>query len=422
MPSIKPKLQWIDILRFLCAVEIVGFHWLRGSYKLGSFGCPASLNPVMDYKSTGLGWHGLLLSFHIGCAPYPMLLMNRLLGFLFGYGWEAVSIFILISGFSLTLHLPEDRGRYFWRRWYAGRLRRVLVPYYEIAFPLVTLFLLILRIHHAPGGFGERLQLRLAPLASGSGRSIYLGHLFLVDIFHGRQASLFTPAWWFVPAILIAYLCFPLFTSLMRAFGRRGFLAFAFTLTAASYGLAQHGFLADSAWYFIVTNEAFSFALGIAAASCWKDSARRTQATHLLTSPLTAITAVGLVIAGNLFNGYHALYPYSTAVFTVGLATLGIQVARVLARSDAMRRLASVDAFRLYLVHQPFVAPFAMILKPIFGAATTAAGLPIFLVFVYLLAKLLGRFAFFDKSVRRIAAIAKVPSRVKPLPSRSLAS
>ena len=163
------------MLRFSCAVEIEGFHWLRGSYKLSAYGCPASLNPVMDYKSTGLGWHGLLLPMQIGCAPYPISVVNRLLGFLFGYGWEAVSLFILISGFSLTLHLPEVRGHHFWRRWYAGRFRRVLTPYYEIALPLITVFLIILRIHHAPGGFLARLQFKLAPLASGSVPSIYAG-------------------------------------------------------------------------------------------------------------------------------------------------------------------------------------------------------------------------------------------------------
>lgn len=402
MPDTKLNLAWMDVLRFLCAVEIVAFHWLRGSYKLGAFGCPASLSPVGDYKATGLGWHGLMLPLQIGCAPYPISLIHRMLGFLFGYGWEAVSLFILISGFSLTLHLPEDRAPHYWRRWYVKRLRRILVPYYEIALPLVTIFLVILRIHHMPGGFLGRLQFKLAPLAHGSVPSIYLGHLFLIDVYHGREAQLFTPAWWFIPAILTAYLCFPLFTSLMRILGRPGFLAGAFALSVVSYALVQHGFLFDSAWYFAVTNEAFSFALGMTAASFWKDPARRTQVKRVLLNPLTTVLAMGLIVAGNLFNAYPNVYPFSSAVFTVGFAALGIQIARGLARWEAVRRVASVDAFRLYLVHQPFVAPLSMIFKSLLGAAATAVGLPLFLIFVYLLTQLIGKYAYLERSFRRL--------------------
>ncbi len=388
----KPYLEWMSVLRLLCAIQIVGFHWLRASYKLGAFGCPGSQSPVTDYLDTGLKWQGLFLSLNAPCSTGAAATLHALLGIGFGYGWEAVNLFILISGFVLSFTFAGCVRSHDWGSWYKRRLRRILLPYYEIALPLLTLFYAVLHIRASHSRMLHRIQEKLAGQVTGSMPANYFKHIFLVDP-HQRQwiANFCAPAWWFIPAILVAYLCFPLYIALFQRLGHLLFLGLALGISIVSYQLTQRGVLIENAWYFAVLNEAFSFSLGIVAGALWKDPSQKLRLEALLSRASVMVFGFVLVLGGNLLNDYHRTYSLSSAFFTTGLAIVGFRLAKFLSGIRWIRALGGVDAFRVYLIHQPFAAPLAMTLIVLNHTWATPVGLPIFLTFSFFLSYLFER-------------------------------
>lgn len=145
----KSRLDWLDILRVLCALQIAGIHWLRACLHAGLFAntsLPESFrNFIWSYQNNNMGFQ-MLQNF-----PNYLMLDNQNdlaagltnnVGYLFGFGWEALNVFILISGFSLTLKLTDwpKLPVIYWFGWYKQRFRRILFPYYLIVIILFGSF------------------------------------------------------------------------------------------------------------------------------------------------------------------------------------------------------------------------------------------------------------------------------------------
>ena len=376
----REVLPWLSVLRLLCALEIVGFHWLRANFRLGLFGCAGALNVVADYQDTHLGFRGFAPVLSQACNPHATAVVSEVLGVLFGFGWEAVNVFIVISGFVLALGLPSVRPGKFWLQWYSRRLARILLPYYKIALPFITAFILLLHVPGRSSGVLSRFQAKLSTLFSGGIVSTYLTHVFLIDPTRKHWAvSFFSPAWWFVPAILVAYLCFPLFVTLAEKLGTTALLSISFVITVCAYKLTASGLLVNNAWYFVVLNESFSFSLGVAAGSLWRNPERRDRLQRSIASPRITALGIALVILGNVSNWFHGAYPFSSPLFTIGLCLLGFQVAVHLARIYRIRELASLDAYILYLLHQPLATPLAVLSVMLLHGKSVILGLPCYL-------------------------------------------
>ena len=122
MLSGKPdagRVVWLDVLRLICAIAIVGFHWLRACFSHAAFGRGELRSLIDPYRNPGLGtgqFHYLLLD---RTGPPAASLVNDALGWLFGFGWEAVNVFILLSG--LSEHSLRDAGARTITRWSNGR-------------------------------------------------------------------------------------------------------------------------------------------------------------------------------------------------------------------------------------------------------------------------------------------------------------
>ena len=129
--SSRHRILWLDLLRLICAVEIVGFHWLRAAAKTGAFGGPQ--NFILSYRMLNIG----VVEHFIASTWTSSSSLHRwtydAIGLAFGFGWEAVNVFVLLSGLSLAISLGHSDRPSSWPSWIARRLKRILVPFYLVS-------------------------------------------------------------------------------------------------------------------------------------------------------------------------------------------------------------------------------------------------------------------------------------------------
>ena len=151
--------------------------------------------------------HGYISVWNIFAQRYPSGLLDRLTHWMI-YGHFAVSVFIVISGFSLMLPLVRGDGALkggptaFFKR----RARRILPPYY-CAMGLSLLVWLFLFSHdwRHPG-----LPFSLADI---------LSHLFLVHNFSRATMGTINGTFWSIAVESQIYLVFPLLVWLWKRIG-----------------------------------------------------------------------------------------------------------------------------------------------------------------------------------------------------------
>jgi exopolysaccharide production protein ExoZ len=375
-PPQTQRVLWLDVSRVLCAIMILGIHWLHASFNVGLFGNGDPRGIVMNYQIQSGGFqlfHYLLIA---GTAHTLSTWLTNLIGLLGGFGWEAVSALILISGFSLALaQRSQQLTNADWRGWFAKRAQRILIPFYLIALPLLALCGLALMIlPHVHGSFAGALSAKLASQFHTPPLGVVLSHLILIDPwgFEGT-ADFFAPAWWFVPAILLAYLIYPV----LRRAGRykHGFplLAAAALITIGSYSLVEAKLLFGETWYTIVSEELFNFTFGIVIAQWWLDGGR-TKIERVLGDPSVAMSAFAMFIVGNIFNWTPPLRPMASILFGPSLVVMIVFISKLIEHSRTGRLLTRLDPYDLYLIHQPFAFPIALISKVIFHSYAVFIG------------------------------------------------
>jgi hypothetical protein len=393
------RIAWLDALRLVCAIEIVGHHWLRAGHQVGLFGSPNAQTIAEAFwgnSDRGFGALRLLLIDH---RPTLLAAVDNVIGLAFGFGWEAANVFILLSGLTLGLTAAGRTVASRPARWFVRRLRRILLPYYCIAGPcLVAAFVFEASFSGSQGILGV-LAGKIDGLLPGSWELILLEHVILLDP-TGRQwvANFFAPAWWFVPAILLGYACFPAMLRCIERFGNRASLLLALGISAVSYRLVQDDVLLNNAWYYVVLNECFNFVLGIVVGRSLRDGGTRQHLAAFFGSARAAGIGLILFAAGNVLNWFAATYPIASPLFTSGMCLLFAWLAVRLVRHGVVARLAqSVDVYRLYLLHQPLAFPVAVLCAKLLGRFGLAAGLPIYLAIVGAV------FAASELLVRRLA-------------------
>jgi hypothetical protein len=263
-------------------------------------------------------------------------------------------------------------------------LRRILLPYYCIAGPLLAAALIFRGAFTGHSGVLGAFAEKIDGLIPGTWDHVLLIHAFLVDPSRPQWvASFFSPAWWFVPAILVGYACFPMMLFCLDRFGSRVSLLVAFCITLVSYQLVLDDILLDNAWYFVVLNECFSFVLGMAVGRSLLDASGRRRILDFLGSWRALGIGLALFVVGNVLNWFAVTYPLASPAYSTGMSmVLGFLAIR-LARFGALSRLAQrVDIYLLYLLHQPFAFPVALICARTLGRAGLSLGLLIFLALV----------------------------------------
>jgi peptidoglycan/LPS O-acetylase OafA/YrhL len=273
-------------------------------------------------------------------------------------GRLAVDLFIVLSGFCLTLPLLKTgtlQGGvlHFLRR----RARRILPAYYgTLALSLVLIWTLI------GAQTGSFWDVSLPVTRNGM-----IAHLFLLqDVFHPHEINY---AMWSIAVEWHIYFLFPLLVLAWRRLGpwANAVLAIALSLTVF------HG-LHNTVFRGVTVHFVGLFALGMLGASlAFGRETRFERAWLALTAALTA--AVAILLACGF--GTHLSSPRAAVLETVvGLATMTLLVAVTRRPEDVLNRLLAwpplaqvgLFSYSLYLIHAPLlqvawqymVAPFRL--------------------------------------------------------------
>jgi hypothetical protein len=306
-------------------------------------------------------------------------LFNNLLGLIFGFGWQAVNVFVVISGFSLVLSRANRHQK---GTWIARRAKRILTPYWLIAVPLVFLLVglgwILPYLHHPLAlQMQEKLKLLSTPPAE-----LVASHLLLFNPWETAGiASFLSPAWWFVPAILAAYLAFDLFSRGLQALQARSFLALTFGISVLA-ALGNHAGILPikQGWYYILLYEPFLFALGIVCGTLYFNPETRESFEKTLFSPTALWLGLLMVPLGSALNWLPATHLLlGSSIYTIGLCIVGAHLARKLQTLEIVKPLLRCDPYYLYLMHQPFAYPMALLSRALFGPLAAACGLVIYL-------------------------------------------
>jgi peptidoglycan/LPS O-acetylase OafA/YrhL len=403
--SRRERLAWLDIARVLCALMILGIHWLRAAYNVHLFGTHAGITLVMDYQGRSGGVALLPDMLIAGTGASLATWLTNLVGVFGEFGWEAVSALILISGFSLAV---SQHGKTLdgpgWIAWYGKRAKRILVPYYTVALPLLALCAVgVVVLSNLHGHTALILKTKLLSQFDTPLLGVITSHLFLFDPW-GVQwaANFFAPAWWFVPAILLAYVLYPCIRTASRFGNGFPLLLVSAAVTVAAYVLADAGVLVNETWYYIVLQELFNFSLGVVIAQAWMGSGR-TMLERAIADPRVFALAVAVFAIGNIANWTPAARPIASMLYGPSLVLIVAFVGKRLEQGALGRALVRCDSYDLYLVHQPLAFPIALFSRIAFHAYGVFVGWFVFVAVAVLAAGLLS-------AVQRVAI---------PLPRRT---
>ncbi len=349
------RLITIDILRGLAILWVILYHLWAVSANGFAFLAP----PRPYYKDFGerLGNGDVI----------PAL--TAFTDLVFRLGYNGVTVFMILSGMSLTISAQRSRRQISLLRWYSPRLRRLLVPYWAAwCLYLGTLAIVAIYRTNADGGtFTHNFQ--------------YLGLSRVMDVERARaglfvvprafEAAYFnapSPTLWFVVLLLQYYLLFPLLLPVVRRVGPVAFAMAALAISVAASGwlIYEYGNLgARGHWWSIwFPFRFFEFGVGIAIGYAVMEYARALR--RGLSSPialiLLCVAGIGLHTWGSWIgfrSGYWNAISYQ--FITAGFALLVL--ALVLARPVALLRLpplrlvawVGVISYTVLIVNESFL-------------------------------------------------------------------
>ncbi len=210
----------LDLVRGLAIIFIFFYHYLQSffgsTFLITADGFQNNLSRLIVFKGGGI------LDF-----------FKNIFSILFAYGFAAVNIFIVLSGFVLTWAIlnQEQFKKIIWWDFYFKKIKRILIPFYISVG--ITILLLIFRNYFFP-------QLNWLPDYGGFDLLKFIIPIFPFFDVHWLQQL--NGDYWYIPLILQLYLIFPLLIWLMKKIGVIKFLWSTLLLTLAYRFLASYGY------------------------------------------------------------------------------------------------------------------------------------------------------------------------------------
>lgn len=288
--------------------------------------------------------HIYLMIFGLGArTSWPLTLANTML-----YGHLAVSVFIVISGFCLTLPVVHTRqlkrgiGDFYWRR-----ARRILPPYYA-----ALALTLALTYSNLPTGVERPIALP----------DFLVSLLLLQDFVPG--AKLINLPLWSVAVEFHIYLFFPLLLWIWRRFGLAALLA-AGALSGGVATLLWHTVYPGKEWIFSCPWFIALFAFGMAAAACARNPTLARARSFMPPLALVAVLVWAVLLWRNPLEPsgfqeqFNVVLPFVDGALGVCVAALLVMLAAprprpgIFKRALEWRPLVFVGSFAysLYLTH-----------------------------------------------------------------------
>ncbi len=312
------RLVWIDISKGLAILFVAYFHFLKTYFEHGQV-------PPPDWSNAVAAAMSILRSSWLHVS---------------GLGFHAVSVFIILSGWTLMQSTARraDSGGLAWGEWYRTRFLR-LYPMYWVAHLVYLVSPFVARLEPVDG----RIILSLLGL-----RFINIDTNFMY----------LNAAWWYFSMLIQLYLIFPLLFLAARRLGPWKFL-----IIACGFGFFAR-YILLMVWvqsaHWVLGGFAIcrlpEFALGMSLAMWHARSSQRVE-PFLLRGP-GFITGFLLYPAALLL--YHDNFTYvfvdlATGV-CCGLVIVGIAGTITLMKWPAkIFGVVGVYSYGLYLIHQPYV-------------------------------------------------------------------
>lgn len=263
----------------------------------------------------------------------------------FQFGRPAVIVFVVISGFCLTLSALRSGSETFDYERYARKCMRHLLPQYYagIGFTLLMIAVFV----------GANRGTHWAISLPASKESI-VHALLLIQNFTG-DVSKVNHAYWFMPLVWQLHIAFPLLYLALRRATLVPFLAIGVLLGAATFSLAQ-GTTMEGGQFHMVGAFCFGMAAAMAAS---KDGLR-----HRLASPLVHLACAAIVASyaawmlrnpasQNDILASDMLTGTISALFLLVLAGGAGPINRVLGWKPFV--LLGAISYALYLTHAPLI-------------------------------------------------------------------
>ena len=264
----------------------------------------------------------------------PTGIAGRVLARFLTGGHSAVTFFIVISGFSLSLPLLKNgwivEGG--WTNFMRARFFRIVPPYY------CAMFLSLLLIHMLIGHpTGTHWDVSL-PVTTSS----ILGHLFLVQDMVG--APKINHAFWSIAVEFQIYIFFPL---VVFAAGKKGIM----TGAAVWLAVAVLAAVVPGLRHWSLPGYCLAFGLGMAAAT--------TSVTGLSPRQMTGLFA-GIVVIGIAIRLLLKSQHFGSDLIEAGCAALLLYSLERWPKSSALPGVTTLSkvglfSYSLYLIHAPLL-------------------------------------------------------------------
>ena len=366
---VSSRIDVLDYVRGLAIIHIILYHyfleWFHGSFLIVPEGVMANISRLETFHDGGV------LGF-----------VKNAFGFLWGYGFFSVNLFLLLSGFVLTYSalkgekkavVPEvpvvatfmDRVKglmlFYWKK-----IKRIVIPLYiSIIIGIGFLYLrnvLFPQFAAAPVyGLMDILKLIFVPF-------------FVYDIPFLQK---FNGDLWFITLILQLYILFPLLYRGLKKLEMWKFLGVTFVLTVAYRYVATY-FLSTTPMGVIYPSHnsyllfsfflprLFEFTLGMALAYAYM---RRNDVIEKMVSFGGFLAGVALSLLGFGFDMYQWGWPYSDLTVAMGLFLVFLNLGSWFAHLEWTKRIMtflSDSSYENFLIHHYylnyFLAPLLLVL------------------------------------------------------------
>ena len=375
------RIVLFDILRALAILNVVVYHfyskWFNASFLIVPDGVEANLARLQIF--TG----GTFLDF-----------LKNIVSFIFVYGFMAVNVFLLLSGFVLmysVLRNPERADKEGFWKFVWKRCKRIVWPLYVSI--LLGIGVILLRNILFPNFAGDFLFGLIDVLK-------LLAFPFL--FFDTELLQKFAGVYWFIPLILQLYLLFPLLSAWLRKVGPWKFLipvllipviyrAYAtYFLDTVPMGVIYPTKNSYSLFTFFLPR-LFEFSLGMVIAWWYFHSPKLLER---LRGFWPVFLGLGLTFSGFFLNMYKPGWIFSDLVVAPGLFVVLLAVSRCIQKSPMLEkfflRMGDVS-YELYLIHDYIlgylVIPF-IFTYPVHSEGWFWILLPLYLILSVLMAHL----------------------------------
>jgi peptidoglycan/LPS O-acetylase OafA/YrhL/lysophospholipase L1-like esterase len=326
------RFAWVDALKAFAILGILLNHFVEEFGAGPWFSNPSYNWPDLSYRLS-----------HI--FPEGQNFLNIGVKFLGWLGDMGPGVFILLSGFSLTLsQLRKEKTVH---EFYSSRLKRIFPLYISIHL-VVLVFALLVNQPANINLFSPRIILS------------FLGLRFTDSLFF-----YINPSWWFIWLILQFYLFFPFLFQLLKKSGTKKFIIITIVITLVSRLAGLINLTYSNNLYYWMTGlfagtRLAEFTVGMALAYIISSKNTAVKLSYFSGNKVVVFSFI-FYITGFVLSWFYFGTLISNIFITIGLSGIFYGIFQVVSKFSFFNKALSIigkNSFSAFLIHQPFMMYF----------------------------------------------------------------